>query len=356
VRDERFVAALAVTQPEQPLPFRAAIDVLGIALRVEADHPALLDAAVAALGGARMLEAARSTAAALELDAGPRLVLRTTTDSTTRSTGTPLDHGTARDGQLLFAGAGCRGRVDLERNFAIADIAPGLLRDEVRSREVLHAFVLVMLTRMDRQPVHAAAVALGDRGLLLAGPSGTGKSTLACAAAVAGLRVLSDDTVFVQLQPQTRIRAMPGPLFLPPSAAARFPDAVSSPVVRANGKVKIAMPGPDTCSVVERVGLCVLEPPAGAAGDAERAMHEVDPGVPALEPIAPETAIARVLDALSPGFDVFGESLAPRLRACTRLGSWRLRLTDDPHAAARLLVETLRTLEARGIPAPPPDG
>ena len=45
---------------------------------------------------------------------------------------------------------------------------------------------LLLVARQDRQPVHAAMVAGGSAALLLAGPTGVGKSTLAYAAHRAG--------------------------------------------------------------------------------------------------------------------------------------------------------------------------
>ncbi len=46
-------------------------------------------------------------------------------------------------------------------------------------------------------PVHAACLASGDKGLLVAGPSGVGKSTLAVALAQTGLSYVSDDWTYI---------------------------------------------------------------------------------------------------------------------------------------------------------------
>lgn len=58
----------------------------------------------------------------------------------------------------------------------------------------------------DVVPVHAAALAIGDEGVVLAGSSGTGKSTLALALAQEGFRLLSDDVALIDL---ARMQVLP---------------------------------------------------------------------------------------------------------------------------------------------------
>lgn len=58
--------------------------------------------------------------------------------------------------------------------------------------------LMELLERRDRHALHAGCVASDEAaGVLLAGPSGAGKSTLTFALARAGMRFLSDDTVFL---------------------------------------------------------------------------------------------------------------------------------------------------------------
>jgi hypothetical protein len=58
-------------------------------------------------------------------------------------------------------------------------------------------------------PIHASAVDVAGQGLLLAGPSMYGKTTLAAAFAAAGHRLLAEDTVRCTLEPIPSI--YPGP-------------------------------------------------------------------------------------------------------------------------------------------------
>src|SRR6185295_4970218 len=85
--------------------------------------------------------------------------------------------------------------------------------------------LMELLKRRGHFPVHAAGLALGDRGVLLAGTSGAGKSTLAVALARRGFSFLSDDTVF--LSPDAsgwRVRAFPDQVDLCADAPDLFPE------------------------------------------------------------------------------------------------------------------------------------
>ena len=53
------------------------------------------------------------------------------------------------------------------------------------------------MKRLERYPLHAAALSLNGKGVLVPGASGSGKSTLSVALVRAGFDFLSDDTVFL---------------------------------------------------------------------------------------------------------------------------------------------------------------
>jgi hypothetical protein len=66
------------------------------------------------------------------------------------------------------------------------------------SHPLLTIPLIEILKRRDRFSVHAAGVAIGDRGVLIPGSSGSGKSTLALALAREGFGVLGDDMLFLK--------------------------------------------------------------------------------------------------------------------------------------------------------------
>jgi len=315
---------------------------LDIPTRFEADAPELLAAARTAYG-----ETLADAAPTHGSGGQGSLVLRIVLLSGTQRAEAPASdtHPALRvdaDRELLLLAApDALGRASRAEMTAVAHLAPELLAAPERLRAVLDALVLFLLTPLDRQPVHAAAVAHGGAGLVLAGRGGAGKSTLAYAAQRAGLDVLTDDAVYVQLEPALRVWTLRRPLHLAPDAARWFPELAGLPTtLRANGKRRIAVmpqtpPGQQrdpgrarpTPAATRTWGLCLLERAPGAA--------------PAAVPIAADEAVARVVADLEPGFDVWRETIGPRVAALARGGAWRLRVGTDPRAAAPIIRELL---------------
>ena len=338
-----FAAARALPLPDQPLACELVLPVLGVPVRFETGAALLHDGIERTFGAWRTAARLAEPFPAPLPPIQPRIVLHLADDEPA----TPAQLATEVEGRrLLVAGSGLVGRAEVDRMAAVARVTPRLAADADRLRDALATLTLFLVTRLDREPVHAAAVGLGTAGLVLAAPSGTGKSTLAYAAHRAGLRVLSDDAVYVQLRPRCRVWGLAGPIHLSPTATAHFPELAGAPVtLRPNGKRKIAVhlaqPGssaPDTePPVFERTGLCLLE----------RGADDV-----ALEPIPVDAAVDRIASNLDPGFDLFRDTIAHRIRALAAGGAWRLRLSPDPNAAIPRIRELLATL-ASTLPAEP---
>jgi hypothetical protein len=93
------------------------------------------------------------------------------------------------------------------------------------TRPVFVLSLFELLKRRGYFNVHAAAVAIGDRVVLLAGHSGAGKSTLAAALCRAGCAFMSDDYVFLARRPEgLRVLAFPEELEMREDAAALMPE------------------------------------------------------------------------------------------------------------------------------------
>lgn len=333
----------------------ATFRVLGIPLRVESDSPRVLAAAAEAFGasaedsvddfasielaaggdGAALdsLRAADHPGAAAADGRGARVRIRVRPGGGAG----PVRHDVPRRELLLLSGPGCSGYADTAACEAVAEVDEALLDDRDHFRAgVLEALALFLLARMDRDPLHASAVARGDSALLLAGRSGVGKSTLVYAAARAGLRVLSEDAVYLQSNPP-RVWGMPRFVHLTPETARFFPElAEMTPKRLFNGKTKLAidlrtLASDNTEPVATRAGICLL-----ARGSR-----------PGAEPIDPREGVAELTAALEPGFDAYADSVGEKIARIAETGAWRLTLPPHPADAVPLLGPLLDALESR---------
>jgi hypothetical protein len=215
---------------------------------------------------------------------------------------------------------------------AIAYVTTALVADRAHFRSaVLEAITLALLAYFDRHPLHASAVASGSRAVILAASTGIGKSTLAYAAHSAGFAVLSEDRVWVQLDPVPRVWGWPGQARLLSEVANVFPEILERGTPRVyNGKQKLALdlPRGPTLSpyVVDKAIVCLL-----ARGRRKPVLHRL--------------SSAELIDALTHdvavGFDRFPKRHEAVVRALSAGGGWRLTLSDDAREAVPLLQRIL---------------
>lgn len=132
----------------------------------------------------------------------------------------------------------------------------------------------MLLGELGDLPLHAAALDIGDRALIICGQSGAGKSTLAATVALAGLTVLSEDGVVVSGLPGAAtvwpgldgIRVDPGAYAQIPGAShptrpREEPDRSGKPLFLARGIPVRELPA---------VAIAFLEPRGGGAPVIER--------------------------------------------------------------------------------------
>lgn len=254
--------------------------------------------------------------------------------------GAAITHEMSDDLRFVARAGGSVGESDPSRRSATIRATRALVADRERFRtEMLEAVVLALLSCYDRHPVHAAAVAHRGHALLFAAPSGTGKSTLAYACHAAGLDLLGDDHVRVQLAPALRVWGWPARVRLLAETAARL-GVATPPVEMANGKVKSVIDAGRGVTadrlVAGRASVCVLSRDGGGVS---------------LEPLAPD-ALARALEEqIAPGFDRFPSRWPRVVAALTERGGWRLNLSDDARDAVPVVRELLGRLgETRSSP------
>ncbi|HEY7806312.1 MAG TPA: hypothetical protein VIC34_03850 [Croceibacterium sp.] len=296
--------AIAVKSPQSGSALRFAP--LGIPVAIIADDPTLLHAAVANFAGLT-----RHTASG---DVKISIRLRWNDLATTR-VGFAIS---AKGSCLTIEGDGILGRADAATRTAECSLSRAYGADRQALAEIGETLLLFLLTKSGRAPIHAAAVMFGETAVLLAGRSGSGKSSLALAAQRRGLEVLSEDTTYVQLAPRLTVWGWPGAIHLHPADAppGDFPQR------RRGGRVKTALPRELTRHCAERVVLVAIVP-----GDTLRLRR---------------VAAGRLLTLLSPsepGFSLLRREIDEALRELARSGAWRLTLNKDPDEAIAILRE-----------------
>ncbi len=183
------------------------VDLLGLAMQLEAVEPRCANALASVLGGARTIEAVprvrlSATVAAPSVPSSPpdlstsefdtwrpglgEMVLRHRSGLTARATNTTIEVG----GDAAH----------FDANF----------------RRVCLSALAHLLAQHDRFVVHGAAIATGGRAVLVLGGTGAGKSTLALCALLANWEVLADDLVVLRSSDSGPIMGgVPRPLAVP---------------------------------------------------------------------------------------------------------------------------------------------
>ncbi len=241
----------------------------------------------------------------------------------------PFQHRVPDPTRLLVVAPDSFGVADQQRGDAVAYVSRQRLAAGTDLVDgLLEALTLFLLSACDREPLHAAGIVRDGTAILLAGPSGTGKSTLCYAASRRGYGILGDDAAYVQMQPRLRIWGRPGTIRLPPDAGRHFAELGRAPATRmANGKTKILVEVPEGQRVrsVERATICWLE-------------RDNQPS-PRLERVPAEWLANTMAARLEPGFDLSASTLRARVLGIAAGGGFRLRLSQTPDDAVSLLEE-----------------
>ena len=321
-----------------PAPDRARhawnVPILGIPTRFESNTAAVLAVAREALGP---WQAAPVDGAARDGQVVIRVDVTEHDPETVNASPGPLRY--RLDGRrVTVTGAGVRGVADAAARRAEAQVSTAVLASvEYFRYGVLESLTLFILSDLDRQPLHAAAVARDGAVALLVGSAGVGKSTLTYAALRAGFRVFAEDIVWLQLRPGLRVWGLASRIHLPAHAGRHFPELAGRPLALvAAGEPKLVVPLSPEHRPVEpfasRVGVCLVD----------RALN----GTATLEPASPE-AVRRRLAPSEPGFLRFAETIGPALDALAVPGGWCLTLSPRPDDAIPLLRGVLDAIAAR---------
>jgi len=345
-------------------PYSAELAVLGIRTRFVADDPLLLDAALAGYTAWRGVEPVPG-------EAGVRLRIAGLAGGLDVAGGPPSI--SAVGARLIVRGPDMAAIANAMTGAGDAFVSAALAASPERlAAELLDTLLLFMLTRRDRQPLHAAGLVRNGVAALLCAPSGVGKSTLAVAAPAHGFRLLSDDSVYLESAAADaagglRVWGFPRAVHLAPHAPAAVEDSTNAIWVDAGFAEMVAAAGAGPGRAIDATSLPAATS-AWAAGEPAREGRTTGPpplrfrngrwkqahslpGAWASPPVAargalfllrrgngrastrrlrPDDAVAEVMKGLDPGFDAFRATLPPVLQRLTAAGAWQLTTSPDP--------------------------
>jgi hypothetical protein len=148
-------------------------------------------------------------------------------------------------------GSGSSMLIDLQTPRIVGLFSVAMARDSGYWRRVLLPVLLGIVGHaISVTPLHCGCLVKNGHGLLLAGASGVGKSTLALCLSLNGFAYLSDDcTYFSRSGSRLHAWGLPVPMKLLPDAARYFPQLSASEAIHSlNGEVAIHL-DPETIGV-----------------------------------------------------------------------------------------------------------
>ena len=186
---------------------------------------------------------------------------------------------------------------------------------------------------------HAAVVGDGERGVLLAGAGGAGKSTTAMACLEAGLGTCGDDFVAVSCRGEPRAYTLFDTVKLDEASLARFPGLAGEVANRdapADTKARIHLSGPRADRLLRSCPIDALLVPRVTPG-AGTCIEPLSKGE-GLRALAPTTLfLVRGTEA---------ETAAKLAALVRRLPTYTLRIGGEPAAAASAIQAFLKRGDA----------
>lgn len=268
-------------------------------------------------------------------DAADRALVTATDPGGTDARSTRVVNRTYGSTYLIARGSSDLAVADVDRGVAVGFVSPETALDLTTVRySFLESMGLSMLARgRGYMTLHAAGVVRAGLGVVIQGPAGAGKSTLAMACARRGFGVFAEDAVFVRVLPAgIELWGTPWIQRLLPDARRLFPELAGLPDrLQANGETKIVV---DLDSV--QPGSAVPCAPAGPIVRLERGTG----GPSRIEPVDP-AGDGAALDVNWPWDGGWTAEHDRGLAMLARHGIHRLHMNGSPDEAVDLLERLL---------------
>ncbi len=223
-----------------------------------------------------------------------------------------------------------------------ASVSKRFAYDASTWHQVIAPLILgVMGATIGMLPLHSACAVRGGDGLLIAGASGAGKSTMAVALAKAGLDLLSDDWTYVARRGSSLIaHGLALPVKLLPNSINFFPELSGRRTHRSmNGEIAYEVPAKET------FGVNVV---ASCAPRWFMFIERTARGCSEIVPVSRSAALEYIDNSVERIPPELPQAIALRQRTIHELASlpcWSFRHAGSPDSGARLLetfVETQR--------------
>lgn len=183
---------------------------------------------------------------------------------------------------------------NLRARTAYGVFSPEAISDSLRWRkDIFPAIAGILAPVVSVVPAHAACLATGGSGVLLAGASGTGKTTLSITLARLGYRFLSDEwTYLTENSGETQAWGLPVPVKLLPDAVNFFPELSGYRCANSlNGEFAYEV-SPQECFTLSRAASCRVKCIVLLERSAERGC--------CIEPVSAAEAISRLAADIEP--------------------------------------------------------
>ena len=255
----------------------------------------------------------------------------------------------AEDDDVLYVDYGrVRARVEASAGSALVSVLEPV--EEVAwaaTRPLVTLPLLELLKRRGVFGIHAGGVALDGQGVVLAGSSGAGKTTLALALALAGFDLLGDDMLFLRLQrDEPVLLAFPDELDVSETTVSFFPGLAArlrSDTLAGAAKRQVDPAALQAAVVAEARPALVLFPRIAPDGPSalepmsfDEALLELAPNVLLTEPASSQHHL---------------EALGSLLRAGRSFRLTTGRDFDQVATGIRELLQESDLADRRGLPA-----
>jgi len=211
-----------------------------------------------------------------------------------------------------------RSITDLERKLAII-VLPGLkpLNKDFISRFIFRPILDSLLSERGYIPIHAAGIAFGTGGCIIAGPAGSGKTSLLTGLVERGFGFMADDRILVK---EDSVKGV---------CMHAFPEYIRC-AVTARGPKRLVLPPPTAIETTPVHFILILEGKSAI-------------NTPSLKAIGKAEAAARLFQFISANLEPFARHRAFNIIGdlCDISNAYVVRGWGNPRAVIRLTADIL---------------